>query len=144
MPSVPKNVYTTSTPRVRGVNKRQHVGRRTLIHGQRSARCATTTGRAAEQWRPSLVCVARCSEDTCSQQHSPSASSQSVPPGHPSFRRQRASRACESKCSFTLRVQIVVKRQERGVISTLLTSLGTSVDLKTIANHHSQHAMPGK
>lgn len=28
----------------------------------------------------------------------PTASSQNVPPGHPSFRRQRASRACESKC----------------------------------------------
>jgi hypothetical protein len=33
----------------------------------------------------------------------PSASSQSVPPGHPSFRRQRASRACESECDPCLR-----------------------------------------
>ncbi|KAF1843553.1 cutinase transcription factor 1 alpha [Cucurbitaria berberidis CBS 394.84] len=33
---------------------------------------------------------------TCSQPARPSATSQSVPPGHPSFRRQRASRACET------------------------------------------------
>jgi hypothetical protein len=32
----------------------------------------------------------------------------------------------------------------RGVISTLLMSLGTSVDSKTNANHHSQRAMRGK
>jgi len=42
-------------------------------------------------------CRAPPVRDSSSQAYRPSASSQSVPPGHPSFRRQRASRACESE-----------------------------------------------
>jgi hypothetical protein len=89
-------------------------------------------------------CRALPVQDGSSQADRPSASSQSVPPGHPSFRRQRASRACESES--LLQVLRVSPRpgRGRGVISTLLTSLGTSVDCKTNANHHSQHVMRGK
>jgi hypothetical protein len=46
----------------------------------------------------------------------PSASSQSVPPGHPSFRRQRASRACESECDPCLRIISPDSMYERGSI----------------------------
>jgi hypothetical protein len=49
---------------------------------------------------PSRRCRARHSGHLLTA-HSPSALSQSVPPGHPSFRRQRASRACESESSLS-------------------------------------------
>jgi len=111
----------------RVTDQRRHVGR-TLLHGKHGARCAATTGRAAQQRRSSLVRVALCIQDSCSHHtallrpHSQCLLD---------IRRLGDSALVEhAKVSHPeLCASFVVKRRERGVISTLLTSLGTSVGL---------------
>lgn len=101
---------------------------------------ATATRRCLRAQRPPL-------DDTLTADR-PSAGSQSVPPGHPSFRRQRASRACESESSISLRVPFqtsAVQLPSYIAVSTLVMSLGTSASLKTNANHDDlQHATQGR
>jgi hypothetical protein len=111
--------------RLRGAGQQQNVWQRALFHGERGARRAATTGCAASQWA-CLVGVARCILDTDSQ-----------PAGLPRRRNQflldtRRSDvnalAEHAKVSFPCPARSCRPGEgERGVISTLLTSLGTSV-----------------
>jgi hypothetical protein len=97
------------------LRRRQHV-QRTQLHGHFCVGPAgAPVGRAAQQ------CIAVCPRRphagaekrermraglTCSR----NANAQAMGPQHPSFRRQRASRACESESSALLHPQFLVRQ----------------------------------
>lgn len=120
-----RNPFLPSTQR------RQHGVWRAQLHG---AACAASSslaaGSAAQQRhlvRPRACPQARPGPDAHNTRNSPTA--QAVPPGHPSFRRQRASRACESKSAPSACSLLCLEKHGRescGRIASL-DCLGTSV-----------------
>jgi hypothetical protein len=106
---------------------RHHV-RRTLLYGdERRTRSAASARCAAQQWlRPRLVGVARCLQDNCSQPTAlrprPSRFRQAIPRSGGSAQAEHAKVSAPQPCA-----SLAGQMKERGVISTLLTSLGTSV-----------------